>query len=214
MQKTINKILEEKVIMIVRGVDPEKVTELAEALYRGGVRLMECTYDATGKTPDETVAKTIETLVKRFDGRMLIGAGTVLTEKQVALTAKAGGRFIISPDVNPDVIKATKASGMVSIPGGLTPTEATTANRAGADFVKLFPISQNGAGYVKALCAPLSHIQFLAVGGVTVETALDYIKNGAKGVGMGLGADDKAAIEREDWGYIEQKYRKLIYNIK
>lgn len=207
--ETVKRISEEKLIMIVRGVAPEKIEELAEALYRGGVRLMECTYDATGKTPDETVARTIEALVKRFEGRMLIGAGTVLTENQVALTAAAGGRFIISPDVNPDVIKATKAAGMVSIPGGLTPTEATTANRAGADFVKLFPISQNGASYVKALCAPLSHIRFLAVGGVTVETAPDYIKNGAQGVGIGVSADDKAAIERGDWDYIENKYRKL-----
>ena len=192
----------------------KKIEDLAEALYRGGIRLMECTYDATGKTPDEATAKIIGDLVKRFEGRMLIGAGTVLTEKQVALTAAAGGRFIISPDVNPDVIKATKNAGMISIPGGLTPTEATTANRAGADFVKLFPISQNGAGYVKALCAPLSHIKFLAVGGVTDETAPDYIKNGAKGVGMGLGADDKTAIDNGDFDYIEQKYRKLVEKLK
>ena len=214
MKNTVEKILEEKLIMIVRGVDPEKTVELAEAMYRGGVRLMECTYDATGKTPDETVAKTIETLAKRFEGRMLIGAGTVLTKKQVQLTSAAGGRFIISPDTNPEIIEETKKAGMVSIPGGLTPSEATLANRSGADFVKLFPISQNGAGYVKALRAPLSHIRFLAVGGVTADNATDYMKNGACGVGMGLGADDRNAIESGDWDYIENKYRELVKKLK
>ena len=207
MQNTINKILEEKAIIIVRGVSPEKTVELAEALYRGGIRLMECTYDATGKTPDEAIAETIGQLVKRFEGRMLIGAGTVLTEKQVELTKKAGGKFVISPDVNPQIIKATKAAGMVSIPGALTPSEATAAVRAGADFVKLFPVGNLGASYVKALCAPLSHIRFLAVGGVRPENMNEFLKCGALGVGMGLSADDKDAISRGDFDYIERKYR-------
>ena len=82
MNTTIQQILNEKIIMIVRGVPTEQLAELAEAMYRGGIRLMECTYDATGRTPDEEIAASIGMLSKRMEGRMLVGAGTVLTEKQ------------------------------------------------------------------------------------------------------------------------------------
>ena len=165
MMQTIDYILENKIIMIVRGVPTEQLCDLAQAMYRGGIRLMECTYDASGRVSDEETARGIALLAKRFEGRMLIGAGTVLKESQITLTREAGGKFIISPDTNPKIIAETKRQGLVSIPGALTPSEATAAHRAGADFVKLFPVSQmGGAAYVKALCAPLSHIRFLAVG--------------------------------------------------
>ena len=104
---TIEKIKESKIIVIVRGVAKEKLLPLAEAMYAGGIRLLECTYDASGKITDEEIAANIEMLSKHFVGRMLIGAGTVLTEKQVALTEAAGGKFIISPDTNVKVIKKT-----------------------------------------------------------------------------------------------------------
>ena len=214
MSVIVDKILKEKAIMIVRGVPTEKLTDLAEAMWRGGIRAMECTYDATGKVSDEEIGRAIGMLAEKMEGRMLVGAGTVLKESQVRLTAEAGGTFIISPDTNEDVIKETKRLGLVSIPGALTPSEATVAHRAGADFVKLFPVSQLGAGYVKALCAPLSHIRFLAVGGVNSGNMLDYLKNGACGVGMGLGEADKLAIARNDFEYIENKCREITEKLK
>lgn len=216
-EKTMNAletILKEKAIMIVRGVSADKIIDLAEAMWRGGIRLMECTYDATGKTPDEETARIIGSLVERFKGRMLIGAGTVLTKKQVQLTAAAGGEFIISPDTNAEIIAETKKLGLVSIPGALTPSEATAAHRAGADFVKLFPINQLGVGYLKALCAPLSHIRFLAVGGVRPDNIADFIAGGARGIGMGLNANDKAAIDRGDFDYIENMCKEITSKLK
>ena len=209
MNKTVDTILKEKVIMIVRGVAADKLVELAEAMWRGGIRVMECTYDASGKIPDEEIAKAIGALVEHFGDKMLIGAGTVLTKKQVQLTSSVGGKFIISPDTNEEVIKETKKLGLVSIPGALTPTEATAAHRAGADLVKLFPVSQLGFAYVKALCAPLSHIRFLAVGGVNADNVPDYIRSGACGVGMGLNDSDRQAILKNDFDHIEEKCRKI-----
>ena len=211
MKQTIEQILENKIIMIVRGVPTEQLVELAEAMYRGGIRLMECTYDASGKTPDEETARGIALLVKHFEGRMLIGAGTVLKKSQIALTRAAGGKFIISPDTNPEIIEETKAQGLVSIPGALTPSEATAAHRAGADFVKLFPVSQmGGAPYVKALCAPLSHIRFLAVGGVKTETMAEFVRCGASGFGVGLTAEDKDALKRGAFDEIEARCRAKV----
>lgn len=214
MNTIIDKILSEKVIMIVRGVQINKLIDLAEAMWRGGIRVMECTYDASGKIPDEEIARAIESLADHFGEKMLIGAGTVLTKRQVQLTADAGGNFIISPDTNEEIIQETKKLGLISIPGALTPSEATVAHRAGADFVKLFPISQLGAGYVKALCAPLSHIRFLAVGGVRSENLLDYLNNGACGIGMGLDNQDRQAISQNDFRWIEEHCREIVNKVK
>ena len=159
-------ITQHKLIAIVRGVAAERLIPMAEAMYAGGIRLLEITFSAKGTPSDEETAENIAMLVQHFAGRMHIGAGTVLTPEQVELVAKAGGKFIISPDANADVIKRTKQLGMVSIPGALTPTEIQSAHRAGADFVKLFPVTGLGTEYVKAVSAPLSHIKFLAVGGL------------------------------------------------
>ena len=214
MNNTIDSILKSKVIMIIRGVPKNKLEELAEAMWRGGIRLMECTYDASGKISDEETAEGIALLAKLFEGRMLIGAGTVLKKNQIELTKAAGGKFIISPDTNPEIIKETKRLELVSIPGALTPSEATLAYRSGADFVKLFPVSQmGGAKYVKALCAPLSHIRFLAVGGVRLENVSEYFDSGASGFGMGLTESERQAIAQNDFDSIEKRCSELTKTI-
>lgn len=214
MQNTIDTILKEKIIVIVRGIDKDKMFAFAEAAYNGGIRLLECTYDATGNTPDEDIANSIKLLVEHFDGRMLIGAGTVLTEKQVELTKSAGGRFIISPDTNPAVIAKTKKLGLVSIPGAVTPSEAVTAHNAGADFVKLFPIASMGAKYLKDIKAPLSHIRFLAVGGVNTDNMTDYLRAGAHGFGIGSDIANKQFIEANDFAAIEKIARRYVEQIE
>ena len=184
-QATINAIQKEKLIVIVRGIEKEKLIPLAEALWEGGVRLLEVTYSADGRVSDEETAARIGMLASHFEGRMLIGAGTVLSERQVELTHRAAGSFIISPDTYEGVIQRTKQFGMVSIPGALTPSEITRALRAGADFVKLFPITSLGTSYIKAIRAPLSHAKLLAVGGIDENNVADYLKAGAVGAGIG-----------------------------
>lgn len=203
--EAVRTISEEKLVMIVRGVPADKIIPLAEAMYRGGVRAMECTFDAKGRVTDEETAATIGRLAKHFEGRMLIGAGTVMKESQVELTAKNGGRFIVSPDTCEAVIRKTKQLGLASLPGALTPSEATAAHRAGADFVKLFPISTLGAPYLKAITAPLSHIKFLAVGGVRLENMADYLAAGASGFGIGVTDADKKALAEGNLAAIEEK---------
>ena len=199
MEKTIEKILESKIITIVRGVTREKLIPLAEAMYDGGIRLIECTYDASGKVSDTETASNIELLAKHFDGKMTVGAGTVLTEKQVALTKEAGGKFIISPDTNPDVIRKTKELGLVSIPGALTPTEIVTAHRSGADFVKVFPVGALGYRYIKDVKAPLSNVKLLAVGGIDENNMKDYLDAGVCGIGIGSGIVKKNMIDDDNF---------------
>lgn len=198
----IARILREKLIVIVRGVENRHLIPMADAMYAGGVRALEITYAADGSIPEETTAAGIRLLKEHFGDHMSIGAGTVLTCRQVDLTRDAGGEFIISPDTNPEVISHTVKSGLVSIPGALTPTEAQTAHRAGADFVKLFPVTSLGAEYVKAIRAPLSHIRFLAVGGVDESNMKDYLRAGICGFGIGSSLVRRDLISKEDFSAI------------
>ncbi|MBR3960736.1 MAG: bifunctional 4-hydroxy-2-oxoglutarate aldolase/2-dehydro-3-deoxy-phosphogluconate aldolase [Clostridia bacterium] len=213
-ETVIEKIAENKLIVIVRGVEREKLIPLAEALYEGGVRLLEITYSANKSVADVDTAANIKLLADHFEGRMLIGAGTVLSEEQVELTAKAGGKFIISPDTNERVIRKTCELGLVSIPGALTPTEIQSAHSFGADFVKLFPITNMGTAYVKAVKAPLSHIKLLAVGGINADNAADFIKSGVCGIGAGGNLVNKDWINAGEWDKITALASEFIKNIR
>ena len=180
----IQKIIDEKVIAIVRGIYGEDCLNLAKALYEGGVRLAEITFDAKGTIPAEETAQQIATAAKHFEGRMYIGAGTVLTVKQAQLAIDSGAEFMISPNVDEAVIRYTKQRGVISMPGAFTPSEAVNAVNMGADFVKIFPSDTLGPKYFKAISAPLSHIKFIAVGGVDHLNVGEFLKNGAVGVGV------------------------------
>lgn len=210
----INDIIENKLIVIVRGVKADNLIPLAEAMYEGGIRLIEITYSADGVVSDEDTAKSIASLVNHFGNRMHIGAGTVLTPKQVDLTAEAGGKFIISPDTNEEVIRRTVERGLVSMPGALTPTEIQAAHRFGADFVKLFPVTSLGPDYVKAVKAPLSHIKLLAVGGIDTENLSTYLKAGISGAGIGSNIVNKKLIDTGDFKAITELAKKYVQCVK
>ena len=209
----VDAILESKAVVIVRGLSREELINSVRAMRDGGISCLEVTYDSLGKTSDEEIAENIKALVDEFPD-MYIGAGTVINTKQVLLTARAGGRFIVSPDTNVDVISMTVKLGLVSIPGAMTPTEAATAKRAGADFVKLFPMGELGPSYLKALALPLSHIRFLAVGGVTVENMAEYFKAGAVGLGVASAIVDKKLIKEGNFDGVRKLAEDYVAAIK
>lgn len=209
-----NSIKENKLIAIVRGVEPETCVRIAQALYDGGFRLMEITYDQKHPETWENTAQTIGAVAEAFAGRMYIGAGTVTCPELVELTHKYGGQFIISPDVNEAVITRTCELGMVSIPGALTPTEVTTAHRAGADFVKLFPAGVFGASYVKAVKAPISHIDLLVVGGVNEDNVASFLSAGAIGAGIGGNLVNAAWVKAGQYEKITETARLLVDSVK
>lgn len=210
----INSVEENKIIAIIRGVDKEKLIPMAEAMYEGGIRLLEVTYDAKNIVTVEETAESIEMLINHFAGKMYIGAGTVITEKQVELTKKAGGSFIISPDTYDAVIKRTRELEMVSMPGALTPSEIQSAHRYGADFVKIFPITDLGVDYVKAVKAPLSHIKMLAVGGINENNMQEYLNAGISGFGIGTNIANKSFIENNEYDKITELAKKYVKVIK
>lgn len=209
-----NSIKENKLIAIVRGVEPETCIRIAQALYDGGFRLMEITYDQKHPETWESTAQTIGAVAEAFAGRMYIGAGTVTCPELVELTHKYGGRFIISPDMNEAVITRTCELGMVSIPGALTPTEITSAHRAGADFVKLFPAGVFGASYIKAVKAPISHIDLLVVGGVNENNVASFLSAGAIGAGIGGNLVNAAWVKAGQYEKITETARLLVDSVK
>ena len=198
------------VIAIVRGLAPENAVAVAEALYDGGIRLMEFTYEQTKPESWQETAETIQRVQQAMEGRMCIGAGTVTTEKLVDLTAEHGGSFTVSPDVNPDVICRTRELGLVSVPGALTPTEVMQAHCAGADYVKLFPACTMGADYIRLLHAPLSQVKLLAVGGITSENVAGFLRAGAVGAGVGGELVKKAWVEAGEFFRISEAARRLL----
>ncbi|MBQ2512333.1 MAG: bifunctional 4-hydroxy-2-oxoglutarate aldolase/2-dehydro-3-deoxy-phosphogluconate aldolase [Clostridia bacterium] len=210
----IQEIEKEKIIVIVRGADSDHIIPLAEAMYKGGIRFLEITYDQSGKTSDAETAGMIRALAAEFGGKLCVGAGTVLTEKQVELTHASGGEFIISPDVNEEVIRMTKKLRMISVPGAMTPTEIAKAHRCGADFVKIFPASTLGPAYIKAVSAPLSGIKLLAVGGIDENNMNDFLRAGVCGFGVGSNIVNKKMIRNNDWDGIERlamKFREELF---
>ena len=167
------------VVAILRGITPNEMLDVCEVLYQSGIRVLEVPLNS----PDAIESIRLAAEKYHVDGRMLVGAGTVLSAEDVRLVADAGGKFIISPDVNSEVIQETKRCGLVSIPGFLTPTEAFTALRAGADYLKLFPAGVNGTSYIKDIKAVIK-APILAVGGVNEKNIPEFLTLCA-GVGIG-----------------------------
>lgn len=213
-QTTMEMVDREKIIAIVRGAGAGQCMKIADALYEGGIRLMEITF--AQKHPDSfaETAEAIRAISEKYKGRMLVGAGTVTTPTLVELAANAGAKYIISPDCNAAVICRTRELGLVSMPGAMTPTEVMQAHWAGADYVKLFPAGNLGVGYVKAIRAPISHVKLLAVGGINEHNVADFLKAGMVGAGIGGNLANKAWIEAGEYHKITETARKLVEAIK
>ncbi len=213
-ERVIQEILDKKIIAIVRGVDEKQALEIAKALYAGGVTMVEVTFNQREPEKFINTANAIAAINREMDGKMLVGAGTVTTVELVEMAAKAGAKYIISPDVDVDVIRRTNELGLVSLPGAYTPTEVKLAHNAGADFVKVFPCVGDAPAYVKALCAPLNHIRMLAVGGVNADNAADFIKAGAYGVGAGGSLVNKKWADAGEYWRITEEAKRFVANLQ
>ncbi len=210
----MNIIEKEKLIVIFRGVKKEQLSKLLPALYQGGVRIIEIAFNHSDPNTAETTCELIKTAKELMGDKIFVGAGTVINAGLVAKAYKAGAEFIFSPNTNKEVIKLTKQLGMLSIPGAFTPSEMVEAYEAGADVVKLFPITENEVGYVKNITRPLSHIPFICVGGVDIDKIPLYMEAGAIGVGTGISILKPELLASEDWDAISDLARRHIDVLK
>lgn len=204
------KIIDEKIIVIVRGIYSEKIFSLAKAYLAGGIHLMEMTLDQSSDANREKTYSLIQRLRREFDGKMYFGAGTVMTTEQVESAIASGAQFIISPNTDRHVIEMTKKLDAVSIPGAFTPTEISDAHMYGADIVKLFPANALGASYVKSIKAPLNHVPILATGGVTPENIGEYWDAGCSGFGVAGKLVYKNWIDEDEFCKISETAQKYV----
>jgi 2-dehydro-3-deoxyphosphogalactonate aldolase len=168
------------IIAILRGVRPQEVVAIARKLFAAGIRIVEVPLNS----PEPL--KSISLLAEAFADRLVVGAGTVLDPEAVDTIRGAGGKIIVAPNTEPSVIQKALECEMEPIPGFATATEAFTASRAGARYLKLFPAVNFGPSYVKALNAVLPEpINVIAVGGVTAPQFAEWSQAGAKGFGLG-----------------------------
>lgn len=170
-------------VAILRGVRPHEVEAIGHALVAAGIGAIEVPLNSP--EPLDSISRLVRLLPDALP-RPLIGAGTVLTRGEVEEVSEAGGRLVVSPNMEPGVIAHARTLGMVSLPGVFTPTEAFAALQAGADGLKLFPASLMGPGGVKAVRAVLPPAtQVYAVGGVEVGNLADWMAAGTNGFGIG-----------------------------
>lgn len=167
-------------VAILRGVQPEEVEAIADALYAEGFRVIEVPLNSPH------ALDSIARLARRMPADAVVGAGTVLSVQAVVDVAAAGGKVIVMPHADVEVIRAAKARGLYCVPGAATPTEAFAAVHAGADAVKLFPAELVTPTIVKAMRAVLpKELRLLPVGGITPDNMTPYVKAGAAGFGLG-----------------------------
>ncbi len=200
---TLSQILENKLIAIIRGAQPCDVVKIADALYAGGIRILEITMNS------EEPLSVIRTLAGALGDKMIIGAGTVVDAECAKQAVAAGAKFILSPIANVDIIRAAKSLGVVSIPGALTATEIYNAYKSGGDIIKVFPaISPT---YIKDIAGPLPQIKLLPTGGINIENIKEYKKVGAAGFGIGSAlVDTKKEINENYLLQLTNKARKFV----
>ena len=177
--RTLEGIENLGLLAVVRGESHSTALEVVDALIEGGVLGIEITFT----TPD--AARVIRDLNAEYGERILLGAGTVTTRDQLEAAVEAGSSFLVSPGCDPELLPAMLATGILVLPGVLTPSEVMLALRLGAPAVKLFPGSSGGPTYLKALLGPFPDASFVPTGGVSVDNVTDWFAAGALAVGAG-----------------------------
>jgi len=205
--ETLGSIKESGVVAIIRMSEPERIIEIARALRKGGVRCIEI--PMTVPTALELIRETTRDVTSDF----VIGAGTVLDAETARATILAGAEFVVGPNTNFDMIKLCKRYRKVVIPGALTPTEILNAWQAGADIVKVFSARFFGPKYFSDLKGPYPHIDLMPTGGVRVDNAADFIREGACAVTIGRGLLDTKAIAEGRFEVITERAKQLIASV-
>jgi len=203
--EVLRRIKHVGLLPVLRASSEDEAIALAEAIETGGVRVLEVTMTVPG------AVDAIRRLVAETGDRILIGAGTVLDPETARICMLAGAQFIVSPALNVETIRMCRRYDVAVMPGALTPTEVVTAWEAGADVVKIFPCSAvGGAKYLKALKAPLPHIELIPTGGVSLATAHEFLEAGAFALGVGGELVDNKAIRAGKPEIITENARKYL----
>ncbi|MPN16983.1 KHG/KDPG aldolase [bioreactor metagenome] len=201
-------ILESGVCAIVRGIAPDSLLCVAQALLEGGVNMIEVTFNTPG------AVEMIRTLAANLGGSMAVGAGTVLDPETARTAILAGASFVLSPSLNVNTMRMCQRYGVLPVPGVMTPTEIVSAWENGARIVKLFPAGALGARYLKEVKGPLDQVEFMVVGGIDAHNIGDFIRAGACSVGIGSSLVDKKLVAAGEFSEITRRAAELAEAVK
>jgi 2-dehydro-3-deoxyphosphogluconate aldolase/(4S)-4-hydroxy-2-oxoglutarate aldolase len=209
VQQILAAIIEVGVVPVVRTSTADQALKAIEAIYKGGIRAAEVTMTVPG------AIRVLEKVADEFGDRIVLGAGTVLDPETARACMLAGAEFFVTPNLRVSTIEMCKRYSKVICPGALTPTEVVTAWEHGADVIKIFPAdSVGGPKYIKALKAPLPHIEMIPTGGVSVETAGAFLKAGACAVAVGGELVNAKLIAAGDYDAIEERARAILAAVR
>jgi len=205
----VRRIGEVGIIPVVRAASVQDATRAVEAIFAGGISIVEITMTV----PD--AASVIREVVKLYHGRVLVGAGTVITALQAEECLESGAQFLVSPGLSLPVLAAGSKAGILTIPGALTPSELMTAHEHGASLVKIFPCGNvGGPKYLKSLRGPFPHASLIPTGGVNVTNAADFIAAGAFALGVGADLVDTKALREGNLAKISEGARALVAAVR
>lgn len=201
----LQRLIEIGVVPVVRTPSVETAIRAVDALWKGGVACAEITMTVPG------ALKAIEKVADELGDRILLGAGTVLDPETLRAAQLAGARFFVTPSLRVSCIEMAHRYAMPIMPGALTPTEVITAWESGADIVKVFPAGNvGGAKYIKALKGPFPQVEMIPTGGVSLETAADFLRAGSCAIAVGGELVSAAALKNSDYGFIEHTARQFV----
>lgn len=204
----IQRLLDPGIIAIIRADSSAQLLSVAEALLAGGVTAMEVTMTTPG------ALRVISEVTARFGERILMGVGSVLDPETCRAAILAGAQFVVTPVTRPEVIRVSNRYGKPIASGAFTPTECLLAHESGADFVKLFPAEFGGPKYIRTILAPLPMLQIIPTGGVTPETAQDFLDAGSVALGAGSSLVSKEVLANQDWAGLTRRAEQFVAAVK
>jgi 2-dehydro-3-deoxyphosphogluconate aldolase / (4S)-4-hydroxy-2-oxoglutarate aldolase len=196
------------VVAIMRANSSGQLIAAAEAIATGGVRVIEVTMTTPG------ALEVIREAAQRFGDSVLFGAGSVLDAETARAAILAGAGFVVAPTLNLNTIALCNRYNIPVLPGCYTPTEMLTARDAGADMVKLFPADFGGPAFVKAVLAPLPHLEIVPVGGVTLNTASEFIRAGASALGVGSSLVNQRLLDEGSLAELERRAAAFVAEVR
>ncbi|MGH8245833.1 MAG: bifunctional 4-hydroxy-2-oxoglutarate aldolase/2-dehydro-3-deoxy-phosphogluconate aldolase [Gammaproteobacteria bacterium] len=205
-REQINRIISETgIVPVIRAANAEQALAAAQAVHRGGIRIIEITMTVPG------AIRVMEKVAEQLGSQVLLGAGTILDAETARAAILAGAEFLVAPSLDRSVIEMAHRYSKAVLPGALTPTEVLAAWDAGADFVKVFPAGNvGGPKYIKALKGPFPHIELVPTGGVNLETATEFLLAGAAALGVGGELVDAKALAAGRAEVVEENARKFL----
>ena len=205
--ETIEFIVKHKAVAVLRLPDQDLFEPVVEALYKGGVKVLEITM---------TVPNAISLIRKASEtapSNMLIGVGSILDADTANEAIDAGAQVVVSPILKEEIINAAKSRGVAVMPGAFTPTEIQTAWEMGADVVKVFPADVVGMSFFKGVKAPMPHLKLMPTGGVSLTNGAEWIKAGACAVGVGSALVDKQALKDRNFDQLRKNAETLMAHL-